>query len=617
MTAGRVPALTWNELPLNSSEIPASLRSAIAGIEAGLLQGLEYTRLPFCPEGILWHLWFPAGASRTTDADAFVIVFDGLTGQDPYMLDWTNEPFYRLSELKRFRFSSHPNIYIRCFFYLVRGSLGRFIILENEQDLEERIPWRRDIDNAEAAKSAAKENIRQFLAPLTRKSFNASGGAIYRACILFKNALFHSDVVLDPSGTIELTNEDLKLEDLPVNVMAGLERLGERRSDCRPSHGGFMKLQGGKRKIGFAIIATFVFPAAFILFGGWISGLRFAMRPNPMSTIETRPLGASGEAELKPPQQSFLNCDARPVSGSALFLLCGSRSEIVVLDAVHTMPPGTLLGNAAAAALATMVADKSPVDCVPGLIGYECHTRGYNLTDALLATGLGVTNDRSRFEIERRAMLTGQGIWSDWAPSDREGVGPNPPNAVQVISWRASKDAIIGQTELAQAGRAQAFAGFCTGALLVGGLLAFMRTERRAAKSAESQEAIISSELGQIRDALSSQVEVIKINLQDMNADQLLQEWKKFDSVYAKYKDYCSGIREDIRRDKGGEFEYTQLRRLEARFLPLHKLHAALSHSFKRFEPRLAQSQEHLELLRQEVISHIIDYEKEEDRNRA
>jgi hypothetical protein len=217
MMAGRTPRLIWTEFSLSSPELPDSLQSVFATLDAGSVQGLESAQLPFCRGGVLWHLWFPA-VQATADADAFVITLDGPAGQELHNLDWTNEPLYRLNEMKRFRFSIHPEVYIRCFFHLVRGQIGRFTILEDESDLDGPIPWRKDIDNWEAAVVRAKYEIRKLLMPLSRRGFKASGEAVFRGCVLFKNAVFHTNVVLSPVGTLELTDENLKLENLPVRV---------------------------------------------------------------------------------------------------------------------------------------------------------------------------------------------------------------------------------------------------------------------------------------------------------------------------------------------------------------------------------------------------------------
>jgi hypothetical protein len=223
MIAGRTPRLIWTEVPLSSSELPSALQSVVATLETGSIQGLEYAQLPFCRGGVLWHLWFPA-VQAGADADAFIIALDGPAGQELHKLDWTNEPFYRLNEMRRFRFSSYPEVYIRCFFHLVRGQLGRFNILEDEADLDGPIAWRKDMDNREGEVAKAKAKIREFLMPLTRTTFKASGEAVFRCCVLFKNAVFHTDVVLSPTGTLELTNEALKLEELPVHASDGLGR---------------------------------------------------------------------------------------------------------------------------------------------------------------------------------------------------------------------------------------------------------------------------------------------------------------------------------------------------------------------------------------------------------
>jgi hypothetical protein len=209
--AGRPPVLEWKSVELDAVDIPDKLAGKIREIPAGKLGGLAKADMEFCPAGVLWHLWFPNFDNCGRDGDAFVI----WTEDAIFILNWTNGPIYQLNDLQLFRFSKSPRTYIRCFFHLVRGELGRFIVLEDGDDVAERVAW--DPDQSETEIEKRRIEVEELVRPLERLSINAAGELVFSATVLFKNALFKTDVVIDPSSQLRLENEDLLLEELPVN----------------------------------------------------------------------------------------------------------------------------------------------------------------------------------------------------------------------------------------------------------------------------------------------------------------------------------------------------------------------------------------------------------------
>jgi hypothetical protein len=214
-SAGRVPGdeLRWNPLPPDSSEVPPKILKGFKEDRSDAPNELAWTVLPFWRDSNtrLWHLWF---SRKDFEGDAFAIVeADG----NLRILDWRNEQIYEMNE-KLFRFSQSPAAYIRCFFHLVRGR-GRFLILETEEDLDQRIPWAETTSPDEIRKhgDTIEEN---WLRPLQRRAINAAGEMVYRSTMLFKNAIFRCDIILSPDGQLRLANEELMAEDLPVNVAA-------------------------------------------------------------------------------------------------------------------------------------------------------------------------------------------------------------------------------------------------------------------------------------------------------------------------------------------------------------------------------------------------------------
>jgi hypothetical protein len=97
--------------------------------------------------------------------------------------------------------------YVRFFFAHVRGKHGRFILCENVDDIN----WKDD------PPPQARKTIGKMIIPLTLEE-RAEGVKDFhlKTCMMFKDALFKSDVTVKPDGTLSLSNEERLIEDMPV-----------------------------------------------------------------------------------------------------------------------------------------------------------------------------------------------------------------------------------------------------------------------------------------------------------------------------------------------------------------------------------------------------------------
>ncbi|WP_243311175.1 hypothetical protein [Fundidesulfovibrio agrisoli] len=147
---------------------------------------------------------------------------DGLT----VLHDWTNEPIYKLNEELPLILTEQTMIpYVRFFFHYVRGQLGRFIIVEN---LDE-VPWLPEATDDEKAAVEAE------LMPVSYRGIAPDGMHTLVATVVFKNALFRTNVKIAPQamdvtnpetgieegytfGQMMLCNEELLLEELAVEI---------------------------------------------------------------------------------------------------------------------------------------------------------------------------------------------------------------------------------------------------------------------------------------------------------------------------------------------------------------------------------------------------------------
>jgi len=145
---------------------------------------------------------------------------------DASMMNWTNEPIYSVNERAPIKLDRKTCIpYAKFFFHYVRGQLGRFIIVEKPEE----VVWLSNANAKEKADVAAK------LMPVTYNGIGRDNLFTLSATVVFKNALFKTDIkiapyemdVFDPElgapehftiGQMKLTNEDLLLEELNVPI---------------------------------------------------------------------------------------------------------------------------------------------------------------------------------------------------------------------------------------------------------------------------------------------------------------------------------------------------------------------------------------------------------------
>lgn len=127
-------------------------------------------------------------------------------GTEVFVLDGTNTPIYQLNEKAILKVSSENiYLYVRFFFHYVQGRFGRFLIVESPEDIN----WK------EEPSPAGKKAIGKMVHPLALKS-QADGEFILNASIVFKDSLFEADVHVMPDGNVNLTHQELLVEDIPV-----------------------------------------------------------------------------------------------------------------------------------------------------------------------------------------------------------------------------------------------------------------------------------------------------------------------------------------------------------------------------------------------------------------
>lgn len=133
-----------------------------------------------------------------------------LAGPDEtVLLNKSNEPIHRCNATAPIRLTP-GNVAQYAAFFLdhVVGRKGRFLIVESPADVR----WSEPDD--EARRSLAASAIE----PLTFMGTDRDGRFALRACVIFRDALFRSLIRVARDGRIELTEETLLAERLPIHV---------------------------------------------------------------------------------------------------------------------------------------------------------------------------------------------------------------------------------------------------------------------------------------------------------------------------------------------------------------------------------------------------------------
>ena len=133
-------------------------------------------------------------------------IYNEIDGEH-YVIDFTNDLIYGLNK-KLPIMLDEDNLfdYIRFFFKHVSGQHGRFLIIENIDD----IAWR------ENPPPNAREVISGMIEPLTLLETKVDGSYSVKAFMVFKTGLFKAEITVSADGQIDLSHEEMLIEDIPI-----------------------------------------------------------------------------------------------------------------------------------------------------------------------------------------------------------------------------------------------------------------------------------------------------------------------------------------------------------------------------------------------------------------
>ncbi|MGB4101482.1 MAG: hypothetical protein WBK91_06210 [Alphaproteobacteria bacterium] len=175
--------------------------------------------LPFYDEYKLYNM---ADATLPQPNERFMIYKPG----DVHLMNWTNEPIYRVNDKAPIKLDRKTIIpYAKFFFHFVRGQLGRFIIVEKPEE----VTW------DSKATPEERQKLNERLLNVTYKGIGRDNLFTLTGTVVFKNALFRTDIKVAPMemdaydaeleenehftiGQMKLTNEELLLEELNIPI---------------------------------------------------------------------------------------------------------------------------------------------------------------------------------------------------------------------------------------------------------------------------------------------------------------------------------------------------------------------------------------------------------------
>ncbi len=166
---------------------------------------VSWRALPFYDRVVLVRVKDPGWSPG--NLNIFYLTIDG----NLYRLNGTSPPIHEVNALAPVKITEENVLeYLRFFCYFVRGEEGPFLIAEdiNNPDMP------RDMDDQ--TRAVVEGTIR----PATYEGMNEQGFFLCDGVVFYSNALFIANFAVQPSGMIEMLDDEPIAADLPVKVEA-------------------------------------------------------------------------------------------------------------------------------------------------------------------------------------------------------------------------------------------------------------------------------------------------------------------------------------------------------------------------------------------------------------
>lgn len=126
---------------------------------------------------------------------------------DINVINWTNQAIYETNEKAPIKLDERTVVgYVKFFFNYVRGRHGRFLIIENIDDIR----WQVE------PPLQGRKVMQEMLEPVTLISQDTDGTYNLEAFMVFKDSLFKTQIHVKPDGLVSMSEEELKIEGMPI-----------------------------------------------------------------------------------------------------------------------------------------------------------------------------------------------------------------------------------------------------------------------------------------------------------------------------------------------------------------------------------------------------------------
>ena len=96
--------------------------------------------------------------------------------------------------------------YVRFFFTYIKGQHGRFLLVDNPDEIN----WK------DEPPPSGRKALAKLIEPLQITGRAADGTFDLQGSMIFKDSLFFAKISVNPGGQVTLSDEELLVEDIPV-----------------------------------------------------------------------------------------------------------------------------------------------------------------------------------------------------------------------------------------------------------------------------------------------------------------------------------------------------------------------------------------------------------------
>jgi len=125
-----------------------------------------------------------------------------------FPITWRNDVIYHLNDIIPVEVDRDTVVeYVKFFFHFVKGRHGRFMLIDNASE----------IDWTQAPDKKGVQALDRMIQPLHVEEISSDATYTLPSYMIFKDSLFKADAKVEENGLVNLVDEELLVEDLPVN----------------------------------------------------------------------------------------------------------------------------------------------------------------------------------------------------------------------------------------------------------------------------------------------------------------------------------------------------------------------------------------------------------------